>query len=129
MSIAEPRKVPPLARQSSSGGLQPLRQHSQLSDLAKTVIMSNHIHSPTTPTQPDRPVTVPPDYERVQGSDKLPPVLADSHHEYHASLMPPPTTGFGRSANGAKPLPAQSRAMGQALTDTPMPSQPGSPLM
>jgi hypothetical protein len=127
MSITEPRK-PPLGRQSSSGIPQPVRQLSQHSDLAKTVTMANALHSPTTSTQPDRPVTVPPDYERVQGTDKVPPVLANSHREYQTSLMPPPTNTW-LPLNGSKPLPAQSRAMGKALTDTPMPSQPGSPQM
>ena len=127
MSIAEPRK-PPLARPPSGSGIHTVRQHSETySDLARQVIMAN-ASAPTTPTQPERPTTVPPDYERVYGTSKL-PALADSQHEYHASLMPPPTSGFGRAANGAKPLPASSRAMGQALTDTPMPSQPGSPQM
>ena len=84
----------------------------------------------SSPVSPVRPVTVPPDYERVQGTQHVPSTI-DSHAEYHASLMPPPTNGTGRTAvaNGSKPLPHPGRAMGAALTDTPMPSQPGSPQM
>lgn len=126
MSLAEARKPP---AQSTGAGRPPLRQLShQFSDLAKTAIMSQAQSSPVSPV---RPVTVPPDYERVQSTQHVPSSLDASHHEYHASLMPPPTNGLGRTmvVNGTKPLPHPSRAMGAALTDTPMPSQPGSPQM
>lgn len=125
MSLIEARK-PPV--QSTGARQLPVRKQShQFSDLAKSTIMAQ---AQSTPVSPVRPVTVPPDYERVHGTQQA-PATVDTNSEYHASLMPPPTTGFGRAApaNGTKPAPHPARAMGAALTDTPMPSQPGSPQM
>lgn len=124
MSLIEARK--PLS-QSAGAGRPPVRQLSnQFSDLAKSAIMSQAGQS-SIPASPVRPVTVPPDYERVQGTQQPPSSVVDPSPEYHASLMPPPLTGTGRAVNGSRPLPQPGRAMGAALTDTPMPSQPGSP--
>ncbi|KAK6380705.1 6-phosphofructo-2-kinase [Exophiala oligosperma] len=48
-----------------------------------------------------------------------------NHVAYHSSLMPPPKSAFGRIPS--KSLPHGANSMGRALTDTPLPSAPGSP--
>ncbi|KAL6251938.1 6-phosphofructo-2-kinase [Rhinocladiella similis] len=48
-----------------------------------------------------------------------------NHAAYHSSLMPPPKSAFGRIP--PKPQPHGANSMGRALTDTPLPSAPGSP--
>ncbi|KAK5382298.1 6-phosphofructo-2-kinase [Exophiala xenobiotica] len=53
-----------------------------------------------------------------------------NHAAYHSSLMPPPKSAFGRIPSNlapTKPPPHAANPMGRALTDTPMPSAPGSP--
>jgi hypothetical protein len=121
MSLTETDQRP---SQPTGAPRPPVRTNSQqFSTLAKSAIMSN---AQATPTSPVRPLTVPPDYERSQ-TVRHATATVDTRSEYHASLMPPPTTGTGRAANGlAHPPP---RALGAALTDTPMPSEPGSPQM
>jgi 6-phosphofructo-2-kinase len=123
MSLIEAGQSPSAAAVARRPAVRQLSH--QFSDLAKSTIMSQAQSSPASPV---RPVTVPPDYERVQGIQQT-PSTADSNSEYHASLMPPPIAGTGRAVNGARTLPHPGRAMGAALTDTPMTSQPGSPQM
>jgi 6-phosphofructo-2-kinase len=110
--------------QSTGAGKPPARRTShQFSDLA-ILAMSNTTNNSNINTNPhNAPLSAPPDLET-------------EHHA--ATLMPPPKTPFGRAvvSNGTthltKPLPHNAHshhAMGAALTDTPMPSQPNSPQM
>lgn len=104
--------------QSSGAGRPPRRQAShQFSELARAAIMSSAQSSPASEHHVSHPS------------------VSDPHTEHHSTLMPPSTTPFGKAItpNGAsKPLPQRALshyALGAALTDTPMPSQPSSPQM
>jgi hypothetical protein len=55
-----------------------------------------------------------------------------NHAAYHSSLMPPPKSAYGRIPSNLVPNrhpPHPPNQMGRALTDTPLPSAPGSPQM
>ena len=94
----------------------PRRLSVQFSDLARVAIMTSANSSPASETE-----------------------LHHIDHEVHkdSNLMPPAKTGFGRTPNPHvnsmkpfHPLPQQSHGgVGIALTDTPLPTAPNSPLM
>jgi hypothetical protein len=118
--------------QSVGAGRPPQRRQShQFSDLAIAAMtsqgMSSAQSSPTTAQHGSDP-------SHSALNPRTQPTVLDPHAQ-QATLMPPPKTLFGRSitpSGPAKPLPYNVHshyAFGAALTDTPMPSQPGSPQM
>lgn len=110
----------------------PLRRRStdQFSDLARLVMLTNTSNSNTNSTNSANP-SPPPELTVTSESQVTPqPSLPK---EASSTLKPPTKTGTGRAQeNGStnRLLPnGASASLGAALTDTPLPSAPGSPHM
>ncbi|KAI1614787.1 6-phosphofructo-2-kinase [Exophiala viscosa] len=84
------------------GAISTRRSSVQYSGLARAAIMSSASSTPNLETESSL-----------------------NHVVHQSSLMPPPKGAFGRIP--PKPTPNPPNSMGRALTDTPLPSAPGSP--
>ncbi len=114
----------PASTPGGAGQTPSRRQSEQYSDLARAAIMSS---ASSTNSSPSSELELP------------------SHEHEHplrvSSLMPPPKSSLGRTANTTNPHPTASMkpfhplplqpfgGVGTALTDTPAPTAPNSPQM
>lgn len=110
-------------RRQSAGSFSHL---AQLAMLTSTTNSSTNATNSTTHSPP--PELILPQNATVTSAPKK-----ESENE-RDSLKPPPKTGSGRAQNGVptqslQPNSTAAQILGKALTDTPLPSAPGSPHM
>lgn len=117
MPLLESRRQ---AENSSAGATNsPMRRQSQLSDMAKSAIISS---ASTSPASDDIPLFDAHDFPHQSSTTMGPPKSVPSRsigNQLHKENKPVPSQQFLNPTNG----------IGQALTDTPISTAPTSPQM